>query len=67
MRKAATALIFAFALLMILWFYMTYSLAIVQRLAVVDVVDGRAEVLVHGRGDPVDTGVGANISEKFYQ
>ncbi len=53
MRKAATALIFGFALLMILWYYMAYSLAIVQRLAVVDVVDGQAEVLVRGRGDPV--------------
>jgi hypothetical protein len=58
MRKAATALIFAFALLTIIWFYMTYSLVIVQRLAVVDVVDGRAEVLVHGRGDPVPLEVG---------
>ncbi|UCC68494.1 MAG: FecR domain-containing protein [Armatimonadota bacterium] len=58
MRRAATALIFGFALLMIFWVYMMHTLTIVQRLAVVDVVEGRAEVLVHGRGDPVPLEVG---------
>lgn len=53
MRRAATALIFGFALLMIFWVYMTHSIVIVHRLAVVDVMEGRAEVLVHGEGDPV--------------
>jgi len=58
MRRAATALIFGFGLLMIFWVYMVHTLTIVQRLAVVDVVEGRAEVLVHGRGEPVPLAVG---------
>jgi hypothetical protein len=52
MRQAATALIFGLALLIIFALYLSHSLVIVQRLAVVDRVQGRAEVLVHGRGDP---------------
>lgn len=58
MRRAATALIFGFGLLMVFWVYMVHTLSIVQRLAVVDVVEGRAEVLVHGRGEPAPLAVG---------
>lgn len=53
MRRSATVLIFGFALLMILLAYLMHTMTIVQRLAVVDVVDGQAEVLVHGEGDPI--------------
>ena len=58
MRRAATALIFGFGLLMIFWVYLVHSLAIVQRVAVVDVVAGQADVLVHGKGEPVPLEVG---------
>jgi len=53
MRRAATVIIFGFGLLMILWVCLVHSFWIVQRQAMVDVVEGSAEVLVHGRGDPV--------------
>ncbi len=53
MRRSATVLIFGFALLMIFLAYMMHTMTIVQRLAVVDVVDGQAEVLVHGEGDAI--------------
>lgn len=52
MRQAAVALIFMFALLIIFAVYLSYSLAIVQRVAIVDAVEGNAQLLVHGEGDP---------------
>ncbi|NIR01091.1 MAG: hypothetical protein GTN78_12970, partial [Gemmatimonadales bacterium] len=48
-----TLFIFGFALLTIFFVYLANSLAIVHRVAVVDVVTGEAGVRVHGRGDPV--------------
>ena len=51
-RQAATALLFVFTLLMIFAAYMLSSMAIVQRYAVLDVVEGSAQVLVHGEGEP---------------
>jgi len=53
MRMTATAFIFLFALLMIIAGYLSHTLVIVQRYVVVDVAQGQAEVLVHGRGKPV--------------
>ncbi len=58
MRQAATLFIFGFALLLIFLIYLTKSLAVVQRVAVVDSVVGKAEVLVHGEGDPAPLEVG---------
>jgi len=58
MRQAATLMIFLFALALIFGISLSHSLVIVQRLAVVDVAEGRAEVFVHGRGDPVPLEVG---------
>jgi len=53
MRQAATLFIFGFALLLVFLVFFTKSFAIMQRVAVVDLVAGSAEVRVHGRGDPV--------------
>jgi hypothetical protein len=58
MRRAAVVIIFGFGLLMVLWVCFVHSFWIVQRLVVVDVVEGKVEVLVHGRGDPVPLEVG---------
>ena len=58
MRRSATALIFGFGLLMILWVCFIQSFWIMQRQAVVDQVEGKAEVLVHGRGKAVPLEVG---------
>lgn len=52
MRQSAVALIFIFALLIIFAVYLSYSLAILQRVAIVDAVEGEAQLLVHGEGDP---------------
>ena len=57
-RQAATALVFVFALLMIFAVYMLSSMAIIQRYAVLDVVEGSAQVLVHGEGEPAPCKVG---------
>jgi len=57
-RQAATALVFVFALLMIFAAYMLSSMAIVQRYAVLDVVEGSAQVLVRGEGEPAPCKVG---------
>jgi len=58
MRQAATLFIFGFALLLIFLIYLTKSLAVVQRVAVVDSVAGKAEVLVHGEGEAAPLEVG---------
>ena len=58
MRQAAMLIIFLFALALVFGVYLSHSLVIVQRLAVVDVAQGKAEVLVHGRGDPTPLQVG---------
>ena len=52
MRQSAVAMIFMFALLIIFAVYLSYSLAIIQRVAIVDTVEGNAQLLVHGEGDP---------------
>ncbi len=58
MRSAAMLLIFVFALLMIVGVYLSKTLFILQRYAVVDAVEGTADLLVHGRGRPVPVEVG---------
>ncbi|HUU55382.1 MAG TPA: FecR domain-containing protein [Armatimonadota bacterium] len=58
MRQAATLFIFGFALLLIFFIYLAKSLAVVQRVAVVDAIVGEAEVRVHGEGDPAPLEVG---------
>lgn len=58
MRKAAFAIIFGFGLILIFGVYLSHTLFIMQRVAVVDLVEGEAEVLVRGTGDPVPLEVG---------
>jgi hypothetical protein len=52
MRQAATLFIFGLLLLIIFFIFLSHSLAIVQRVAVVDTVSGKAEVLRDGTGEP---------------
>jgi hypothetical protein len=52
MRQAATLFIFGLLLLIIFFIFLSHSLAIVQRVAVVDTVRGKAEVLRDGTGAP---------------
>jgi hypothetical protein len=52
MRQAATLFIFGFLLLIIFFIFLSHSLAIIQRVAVVDTVSGKAEVLRDGTGAP---------------
>jgi len=58
MRQAATLFIFGFALLLVFLVFFTKSFAIVQRVAVVDLVTGSGRVQVHGRGELVPLQVG---------
>jgi hypothetical protein len=58
MRMTAMALIFLFGLVAIFAAYLSHSLVILQRYAVVDAVQGTADLLVHGRGKPVPLQVG---------
>jgi len=57
MRQAATLFIFGFVLLLIFLIYLTKSLAVVQRIAVIDSVVGSA-VLLHGENPPIPLEVG---------
>jgi len=58
MRQVATLFIFGFALLLVFFIYLAKSLAVVQRVAVVDAVVGNAQVLMRGEGDPIPLEVG---------
>jgi len=58
MRRTATAFIFLFGLLMITAAYLSHSLVIIQRYAIVDSVVGDTRVYVHGKGDPFPLEVG---------
>ena len=63
MRMTATALIFILALLLIVAAYLSHSLVILHRVAVVDVVEGQADVLTGGRGKPVALRTGRLVRE----
>jgi hypothetical protein len=58
MRKAATLFIFGFMLLVVLLIFMSHSLAIVQRVAVVDSITGSAKLIRDGEGAPMSLKVG---------
>lgn len=53
MRTAGLAMVFGFALMLIAAVYLGQTLVIVQRIAVVDHVEGAPVVYVHGKGSPV--------------
>lgn len=52
MRQAATLFIFGFLLLIVFFIFLSHSIAIVQRVAIVDTVSGQAQVLPDGAGPP---------------
>ncbi len=58
MRQAATLFIFGLLLLIVVFIFLSHSLAIVQRVAVVDSLTGSAEVVKNGEGPPVGLKVG---------
>jgi hypothetical protein len=56
--RAALFFIFVFALMMIFLIYWMNSLTLVRHVAIVDSVQGKVEVLVHGKGAPHTPKVG---------
>jgi hypothetical protein len=58
MRQVATLFIFVFMLLIVVLIFLSHSLAIVQRVAVVDSLTGSAELLRDGNGKPAPLNAG---------
>ncbi len=52
MRTAGLGIVFGFALLLITGVYLANTLAIMERVAIIDHVEGSPELLVHGKGTP---------------